>query len=725
MFRLRTIVVLTGAGLLLGTLGHAGQPQEKQLSPYAVCAHLSRGDEHQVAQQELKLMHQAGIGWVRADFDWSGVERRQGVWQFDHLDETVAWAEAEGVRILPILDYDVSWARPAHKNLDKWLEYVRRVVTRYKDRIRYWEVWNEPNLEGFWRDKPNAADYTKLLKATYATIKQIDPELVVLLGGVSGIPWPYLEGVYEAGGKDSFDVMNVHPYRYPISPEERPLYDDLVRLRQLMEKHGDGGKPIWITEVGWPTQRDRRGVSPERQAEMLARTYLLSLQGGVEVVFWYEFQAPEGKPEYNEDHFGIVHRDLSPKPAYTALVALARARPAGSKTLQQAWRTGDLYHPSWQRPDGKTAWALWTAGGAKDHDLKLSGQISEAFDHLGNPLKLDVQSGQVRLSVGQGPVYLVGPTELAGAPDPSPPAPLPASGAWGENPEMAPLSASGARGEGLAVGSKPLGVKAMTFNIRYSAAADGPDAWPRRREMVVEVIRRFDGDFVGIQEALPDQVAYLREALPAYRLIVRSRLADPQQGEAVPLLYRHERWRLDESQQGTFWLSDTPEVPASTTWGNGIPRIVTWGRFVESKTGGAVYVYNVHFDHASEPSRQKSAILLAQRIAGRKNPDPVILTGDFNCGESSNAIRCLKGEQDQSPIKLLDTFRLQHPDEKVVGTFGEFRGTRDGEKIDYVFALPGVEVLGAEIVYSNRDGRYPSDHYPVTAEMALPMPVSQ
>jgi len=412
MFRLRMIVVLTGAWLLPGTLIHAGQPQQKQLSPYAVCAHLSRGDEHQVAQQELKLMHQAGIGWVRADFDWSGVERQPGAWQFEHLDQTVAWAEAEGVRILPILDYDVSWARPAHKNLDKWLEYVRRVVTRYKDRIRYWEVWNEPNLEGFWHDKPNAADYTKLLKATHATIKQIDPELVVLLGGVSGIPWPYVEGVYEAGGKDSFDVMNVHPYRYPSSPEERPLYDDLVRLRRLMEKHGDGGKPIWITEVGWPTQQDRRGVSPQRQAEILARAYLLSLQAGVEVVFWYEFQAPENKPDYNEDHFGIVHRDLSPKPAYTALATLARARPAGSKTVQREWPTGDFYHPSWQRPDGKTAWALWTVGEAKDHDLKLSGRITEAFDHLGNPLKLDVQSGQVRLSVGQGPVYLLGPTAV-------------------------------------------------------------------------------------------------------------------------------------------------------------------------------------------------------------------------------------------------------------------------------------------------------------------------
>lgn len=669
----------------------AAADDQKDLCPYAVCAHVSRGDEHQVARQELKLMRSAGIGWVRTDFDWSGVEREPGTWQFDHLDETVAWAEAAGVRLLPILDYDVAWARPAHEHLDKWLDYVRRVVTRYKDRLRYWEVWNEPDLEGFWKDKPNPKDYAKLLNATHATIKRIDPELVVLHGGVSGIPWSYLEGVYAAGGKDAFDVMNVHPYRYPSSPEQRPLYDDLVRLRRLMEKHGDPAKPIWITEMGWPTHQGRRGVSEPRQSQMLARSYLLALQAGVDVIFWYEFQAPEGRPDYNEHHFGIVHRDLKPKPAYTALATLARARPAGSKVLEQAWRTAAVYHPSWLRPDGKTAWALWTAGKTENLELQLSGQVLEAFDHLGKPLTLDPKPGQLRLSVGESPTYLIGPKELTVAQS----------------------------------GTDQLRVKAMTFNVRYGAAGDGPNRWTERREMVADVIRRFDGDFVGVQEALPDQIAYLREALPTYRLIARSRQVDPQRGEAVPLLYRHKCWRLDEAEQGTFWLSDTPEVPASTTWGNDIPRIVTWGRFAESGTGRALYLYNVHFDHRSEPSRQKSAVLLAKRIAGRKHPDPVILTGDFNCGESSVAVRYLKGRQNQSPLKLLDTFRVQHPDEKVVGTFGGFRGNREGEKIDYVFALPDVKVLRAEIVYFNREGRYPSDHYPVTAQMVLPAPPSQ
>jgi hypothetical protein len=388
-------------------------PAAEPLSPYGVCAHLPRGDEYPTAREELKLMRAARIGWARADFDWSYVEPRRGEWRFDRIDDVVDWAEQEGVNILPILDYDVPWARPAYKHLDLWLEYVRRVVERYKDRIRHWEVWNEPNLEQFWKDKPDAANYVALLKPTYELIKKIDPELTVLFGGTAEIPWAFIEGVYAAGGKDSFDVMNVHPYRYPRAPEEgRPLFDDLVRLRELMAKYGDGEKPIWITEIGWPTHQGQRGVSPERQAEMLARAYLLSFQAGVEVVFWYEFQAPEHKPDYNEDHFGIVHRDLRPKPAYRAMAALTRARPAGSKQLPGEWRTGEVYHPAWRRPDGATAWAVWRPAGEADVTFAVEGTVGAAFDHLGGKLDVRPVGGRFALRVGTGPVYLIGPARL-------------------------------------------------------------------------------------------------------------------------------------------------------------------------------------------------------------------------------------------------------------------------------------------------------------------------
>ena len=277
----------------------------------------------------------------------------------------------------------------------------------------------------------------------------------------------------------------------------------------------------------------------------------------------------------------------------------------------------------------------------------------------------------------------------------------------------------------VAKGDDATNVRIMTFNIRYENDHDGPNLWSLRRELAGDVIRRFDPDFVGLQEAMPGQMADLAKMFPAYRLLGRARSADPKGGEAVPILYREKRWRLDDKQQGTFWLSDTPEVPGSATWGNTLPRIVTWARFIEKQTGRGLYVYNTHFDHQSEPARQKSAALLARRISERKGREPVLLSGDFNSDESSPAVEYLTGRAPQSPIKLIDTFRDVHPAEKHVGTFHDFRGGEDGEKIDFVLVSPGVKVRSAGIVREHRDALYPSDHYPVTAEVTLPPPTGK
>lgn len=224
-------------------------------SPYGVCAHIGGGEEFNQAPANLRLMKDAGIDWVRADFSWTGVESPQGNWHFDHLDKIVDETNKIGLQILPILDYDAPWATPAYKNLEAWLEYVRRVVDRYKDRIQYWEVWNEENLRGFWRDEPNGANYAILLKATYKTIKEIDPNLVVLYGGLAGVPADYFEKSIEAGAGDAFDVVNIHPYRGGLTTRERidQFANEIDAFRQVLKKHKLPQKPIWITEMGWAT----------------------------------------------------------------------------------------------------------------------------------------------------------------------------------------------------------------------------------------------------------------------------------------------------------------------------------------------------------------------------------------------------------------------------------------------------------------------------------------
>jgi endonuclease/exonuclease/phosphatase family metal-dependent hydrolase len=272
--------------------------------------------------------------------------------------------------------------------------------------------------------------------------------------------------------------------------------------------------------------------------------------------------------------------------------------------------------------------------------------------------------------------------------------------------------------------SRPLRV--MTFNIRYGTANDGPDHWNHRRDMVVQVFRDHRPDVVGMQEVLRFQLDEIRAALPQYSEISVGRDDGRHGGEASSILYL--TGRFDVQEHGTFWLSDTPEVPGSKSWGNNITRICTWARLRDRQAGASFYLFNTHLDHQSQPARERGAELIAQRMNQRSHPDPIILTGDINAGEGNVVVRYLKGEAAGVPSKpgesapvppLVDTFRVVHPDASPAGTFNGFTGRRDGEKIDYILTTPEWQVLDAAIVYDNRGGRYPSDHYPVTAVVRL------
>jgi endonuclease/exonuclease/phosphatase family metal-dependent hydrolase len=272
------------------------------------------------------------------------------------------------------------------------------------------------------------------------------------------------------------------------------------------------------------------------------------------------------------------------------------------------------------------------------------------------------------------------------------------------------------------VSAAPAGeLAAMSFNIRYGTARDGENHWANRRQMVFDVIAEHRPDVLGLQEALKFQIDEIMAAVPGYVLIGVGRDDGAEQGEYSCILYRTER--LDVVDSGTFWLSDTPEAPGSITWGNACTRVCSWGRFKDRKTGGRLDVYNVHLDHVSQPSREKSAVLVAQRIAARPDEAPCIFMGDFNAGEGNPAVRFIKGEAllagRRTPLVFRDTFRIVHPDEKIVGTFNAFTGRTDGEKIDYIFVGPGWRTLDAAIIRTSKDGRYPSDHFPLTARLRL------
>ncbi len=261
-------------------------------------------------------------------------------------------------------------------------------------------------------------------------------------------------------------------------------------------------------------------------------------------------------------------------------------------------------------------------------------------------------------------------------------------------------------------------IDALSFNIRFDTSKDGENAWPNRKEMVGQWVKSESPDVIGLQEALRHQIDDIKKIATAYSEYGVGRDDGKSRGEHCTILYLKKRFSLDKSDCGTFWFSDTPEKIASKSWGNEIPRICTWARFIEKNTDKGFYVYNVHYDHRSQPSRLGASELIIQRISKRKRSnEPIILMGDFNASENNPAIKIFKDE----PLNLVDTFRVVKPDEKMVKTFHGFRGgSFSGGKIDHVFMLPKMgKVSSAEIVRVNKEKRYLSDHYPVRAKLSF------
>lgn len=376
-------------------------------SPYGVVAHVTRETEHPLAQSEFALMSKAGIAWVRTDFDWDRVETPEGVWHFEHLDETVKWADAAGIRLLVQLNYDVPWARPARKHLDKWLTYVRKVVGRYSRHVRYWEVWNEPNTQWFW-GKPDAAEYTAFLKATHKVIKAIDPKLQVVFGGTYNIDLGYIEAALKAGAGPCLDVMSVHPYGTAVDN----IGNDMAKLVELMKRYKVGDRPIWITEWGWSAINDPPDQEREHAMNLAIGWHIALHDQLAQRIFWYEFQSEEGKPGDREHYFGLVRKDLKPRPAYLAYQALTRARPAGSRPEKGQWWRQGLTYPHWVRPDGTKGWAVWLWSGRANARLRIRGRITEAFDLLGRPIRIEVKSGLAETRLSRSAVYLIGPEQV-------------------------------------------------------------------------------------------------------------------------------------------------------------------------------------------------------------------------------------------------------------------------------------------------------------------------
>jgi endonuclease/exonuclease/phosphatase family metal-dependent hydrolase len=251
-------------------------------------------------------------------------------------------------------------------------------------------------------------------------------------------------------------------------------------------------------------------------------------------------------------------------------------------------------------------------------------------------------------------------------------------------------------------------LRLMTFNLRFATPIDGPDAWEFRKELVVQVILNHQPDLLGTQEGTVPQLDYLEEHLTGYLPLTAHRRVDPT-CQYPTIFYRDGRFQVEDSNE--FWLSETPQVHRSLSWGSAFPRLVTYGRFREPGRDDDFYFINTHLDHISAPARREGARLIREFFFPLHRP--LILVGDFNEPPDETVYHELIGAH--SPLQ--DTWRQVQPPQPEAPTQRGFDGRPHGSRIDWILTTPPFVVRRAALVTDHQEGRYPSDHFPYEAEV--------
>jgi endonuclease/exonuclease/phosphatase family metal-dependent hydrolase len=255
----------------------------------------------------------------------------------------------------------------------------------------------------------------------------------------------------------------------------------------------------------------------------------------------------------------------------------------------------------------------------------------------------------------------------------------------------------------------------MTFNIRYNNPGDGENAWPHRKDMVADIIRQH-ADIAGLQEAQLDQIRDLEKRLPGFKWYGLGRDDGKEGGEFCPIFYRGDRYDLLKKQ--TLWLSETPNVPGSKSWDAAITRLVTMMQFSDRESGVKFWVLNTHFDHRGAEARENSARMIRQYFGRLSKQQPVIVTGDFNSTPDSKPYAVLTDPQPGA--KLLDSRSIaKQAAEGPNSTWCGFREVVPGRRIDFIFVAPEVIVRQHRTIDDRINGRFPSDHLPVVADLAF------
>ncbi len=399
-------------------LQHAG------LSPYGVNTFLEQEAEPEKVERSMELIAAAGFRWIRQEFPWEDIEisSRGDFW--DHKWDQDAWAkydrivdaaERYGLEIIARLDNPPAWSR-AVGNAPGWEKgppddyadygnFVYAVVSRYRGRVHYYQIWNEPNIYPEWGDQPvDPAAYTALLRVGYERAKEADPDCVIIAAGLAQTieqgprnlsDLTFLEGMYAAGAGAWFDVMGAQTYGLWTGPQDRRIgpertnFGRVQLLREIMVRNGDAAKPIWATEVGWnaaPLSLESFPyglVTEERQADYTVEAYRRAQAEwpwlGV-MNYWFLRRPSDAERDQAWYYFRLLEPDFTPLPVYGALADLANGAQTLSIGTHQEDHWALEYNGRWVRRSDDAAMLGGYAIGAEGAAL--------VFDYWGTDLAL-------------------------------------------------------------------------------------------------------------------------------------------------------------------------------------------------------------------------------------------------------------------------------------------------------------------------------------------------
>ncbi len=383
------VLRLTGPALQLAAetpMQHAG------VNPFGVNTFLEQEVEPQKVELALQMIRDAGFRWIRQEFPWEDIEHsgRGDFW--DHKWDKSAWekydriveiANRYGVQVIARLDHPPAWTRAdgdargtrcPPDDFHDFGNFVFAVVSRYRGQVRYYQIWNEPNIYPEWGEQAvDAAGYVRLLQIAYRRTKEADPECVILCAGLAQTVETgpknlsdliYLQQMYDAGVRGYFDIMGVMAYGLWTGPTDRRASPELANfsrpqlIRNIMVRNGDADKPLWATEVGWnAVPLDFEGpavygrVTLERQARYAVQAYQRAQQEwpwmGV-MNYWFFKRATDTEMDQAFYYFRMVEPDFTPLPVYEVMREYANQGPCVYPGYHQEDHWALQWHGDWQ-----------------------------------------------------------------------------------------------------------------------------------------------------------------------------------------------------------------------------------------------------------------------------------------------------------------------------------------------------------------------------------------